>query len=270
MTESKISSGTESQYVRVNGIEMHVMQSGVGPALVMIHGGMGTALDNFSAAIEELSSNFKVFAPDSRGHGKTRNPAMQLSYSLMADDIADLISKMQLNHPYVFGWSDGGQIALDLAIRYPNLPAAIAVGGAYIHLSDQYIDGGMSIGIRGPGEVDFDVLSENIPDAVDHWNELHSDQGVDYWKELFLALSHAQRNPPPYTEVDLKKIVQPTLIFLGDRDQFVPVEQAVEMYRLIPNAELAIVPDTDHSMGRNASLIARLAKEFFVKQLEGK
>jgi pimeloyl-ACP methyl ester carboxylesterase len=270
MTESKISSGIESQYVRVNGIDMHVMQSGVGPALVMIHGGMSTAMANFSGAIQELSSNFKIIAPDSRGHGMTKNPVRQLSYSLMADDIAELISKIRLNHPYVFGWSDGGQIALDLAIRYPNLPTAIAVGGAYIHLPYQYIDGAMSIGKRGPGEIDFDVLSENIPDVVERLKELHSGQGEDYWKELYLALSHAQMNPPPYTEGDLKKIIQPTLIFLGDRDQFIPVEQAIEMYRLIPNAELAIVPDTDHSMGRNPSLIARLAKEFFVKQLEGK
>lgn len=200
----------------------------------------------------------------------TRNPTRQLSYSLMADDIAELISKMQLNHPYILGWSDGGQIALDLAIRYPNLPAAIAVGGAYIHLSDQYMDGARSIGIRGPGEIDFDELSEKIPDAVEIWKEIQSGQGQEYWKDLFLELSHAQMNPLPYTEGDLKKIIKPTLIFLGDRDQFVSIEQAIEMYRLIPDAELAIVPNADHSLGRNASLVALLANQFFAKQIEGK
>lgn len=267
MTDTNKSSGTESEYVHANGIEMHVLLSGDGPPLLMIHGGMGTALDNFSAAISALSSTFKIVAPDSRGHGKTRNPERELSYSLMADDIAELISEMELDRPCIFGWSDGGQIALDLAIRYPDLPGAIAVGGAYIRLTDEYFEGAKSVGIQGPGDVDYELFKDNAPEAVEHWSELHAGQGEGYWKELFLALSYAQMNPPPYDESDLKKIIAPTLIFLGDRDKVVPVEQAVEMYRNIPSAELAIVPDADHSLRRNSPLITRLANDFFAKQL---
>jgi pimeloyl-ACP methyl ester carboxylesterase len=72
-------------------------------------------------------------------------------------------------------------------------------------------------------------------------------------------------NPTLPAEDALKHITVPTLIIWGDRDQFLPVENAVELYRLIPNAQLAVIPHADHFVARtNVKLFAELVKEFIL------
>lgn len=255
-----------SRFVAANGTDIHLLEVGDGRPLLLLHGAMGTAKDNFSDVIAKLSPHFRVIAPDTRGHGRTRNSETRLSYSLMADDVASLIHELNLHRPFVCGWSDGGQIALDLAIRFPDLPGALAVGGAYIRFSDQYLASARAIGLDGPGEVDFAKLSHTIPEVANHWRDLHANQGSTYWKDLFLALSHAAMSSLPYAEADLTTIAAPTFIFLGDRDQFIPVEQAVEMYRLIPQSQLAIIRNADHSLRTDTPKFSQLLLEFFQDQ----
>ena len=74
-------------------------------------------------------------------------------------------------------------------------------------------------------------------------------------------------NPTLPAEDDLKQITVPTLIVWGDRDQFLPVEDAVKAYRLIPSAQLAVVPNADHFVTRTkVMLFAELVKEFVLSQ----
>jgi pimeloyl-ACP methyl ester carboxylesterase len=76
-------------------------------------------------------------------------------------------------------------------------------------------------------------------------------------------------NPNLPSEDDLKKIKAPTLIVWGDRDQFLPVENAVEMYQLIPNAQLAVIPNADHFVTRSrVDLFSSLVKEFLSDRKE--
>ena len=74
-------------------------------------------------------------------------------------------------------------------------------------------------------------------------------------------------NPTLPADDDIKQIAVPTLIIWGDRDQFLPVDDAVELYRLVPNAQLAVVPNADHFVTRtNVKLFAELVKEFALSQ----
>jgi len=81
-----------------------------------------------------LAQPFQLITPDSRAHGRSNNPANTLSYPMMADDIADLVRILNLDRPLVSGYSDGGQISLDLAIRYPGIARAYVIGAAYYRL----------------------------------------------------------------------------------------------------------------------------------------
>lgn len=254
-------------FVRANGLSMHVVEMGRGQPLILLHGAMGTAHENFAPMMPVLAEHFRVIAPDSRGHGRTTNPGGQLSYSLMADDVASMVETLGIHHPVVFGWSDGGQIALDFAIRYPKVPLAIAVGGAYVRLTTQTLAELDALGIHGPGEVDFEHLVQTIPQAVESWRSLHAPQGDEYWRKLLLALSHVARNPLPYDTSDLAGIRARALVFLGDRDQFIPVEHAVEMYRAFPIASLAIVPGADHFLRRDKTTVLQLLLPFFLQDL---
>ena len=68
----------------------------------------------------------------------------------------------------------------------------------------------------------------------------------DYWQTLLRQISTMWWTPLDYDEGDFQKITEPTLILMGDRDGMIPLEDAVEMYQFIPNAELAILPNATH------------------------
>jgi pimeloyl-ACP methyl ester carboxylesterase len=76
-----------------------------------------------------------VFTPDSRGHGRTDNPSGEISYRVLADDIAALVRALDLHKPMIAGYSDGGQVALEIGLRYPDLPRCLIVGGASASMS---------------------------------------------------------------------------------------------------------------------------------------
>jgi pimeloyl-ACP methyl ester carboxylesterase len=74
--------------------------------------------------VSGLAGSFRVIRPDSRGHGRSTNPAGELSYALIADDIAALIAALGLERPVVGGCSDRGQVALELGARVTPGPRA--------------------------------------------------------------------------------------------------------------------------------------------------
>jgi len=85
----------------------------------------------------------------------------------------------------------------------------------------------------------------------------------EHWKELLVQLSYQMANPRVPSENDLKQIAVPTLIIWGDRDQFVPIENAVELVRWIPNAQLSVIPKADHFVSRtHIDQFANVVEEF--------
>src|SRR5512138_1536772 len=107
-------------YVEANGLKIYYEGFGSGEPLILIHGGMAIG-KSFAPEIPAFSKQFRVIVPDSRGHGKTDNPGAEFNYRLMADDTASFIKALGLNRPLLCGWSDGGQIALELGMHYPEL-----------------------------------------------------------------------------------------------------------------------------------------------------
>jgi pimeloyl-ACP methyl ester carboxylesterase len=96
--------------------------------------------------------------------------------------------------------------------------------------------------------VNFNQFENAMPEFAELLRGIHSPQGAEYWKELLTGISKMWLTPLSYTNDDFINNLESTLIIIGDRDQLIPVEDAVIMYRLIPNAELAIVPNADHSL----------------------
>ena len=266
MTEIDTGSSQPGNFVSVNGIKMYYEDHGEGPPIVLLHGGTGTASLNWEAYYPIFSQDFRVIAPDSRGHGRTNNPSGEWSYEVMADDIVEFIKELGLQKPYICGWSDGGQIGLDLAIRYPGLASAYIVGGVVKKNSEEKLQPFREIGFVGPGEINFNQYENALPEWVEILRAVHSHQGAEYWKELLTGISSLWMTPFNYTD-DLAKILDPTLIIIGDRDQFIPVEEAVLMYRLIPNAELVVLPNADHSLSRTrVKEFSETALEFIKRQ----
>jgi pimeloyl-ACP methyl ester carboxylesterase len=255
------------KYVQANGINIHYEEFGSGAPLIVLHGGSGT-LEEWRPMIPSFEPHFHVYALDSRAHGKTNNPTGKLSYRMMADDVAAFIKALDIPRPLVCGYSDGGQIALELAMRHPGLTRALVVGAAWYKFSDAYVNALKSWGFERPGEYDFDWVQENFPHFVEDWKTHHrQNDDPEYWKSLLLQISELWLTPLNYTEADFKQITDPVLILIGDRDGMIPLDDAIEMYQMIPKAELAVLPNMDHlGVIMNPETFIHIILEFLTRQ----
>jgi pimeloyl-ACP methyl ester carboxylesterase len=232
--------------VTTNGLNMHVLEAGKGKPLVLLHGGTVTST-SWSELLPVFAEHYYVLAPDSRGHGRTVNPTGELSYQVMADDIAGLIRELDLRDPLVMGYSDGGQIALELALRHPGLTGALVIAGASYQFDRKYFDCIRAWGFPSAGLVDLEEMQGSNAEWVEHLRAVHVGDGdPDYWKELLRQVSHLWYSVQDYRLDHLRAITKPALVYLGDRDQLFELDQVVEMYQAMPEAELAIIPNANH------------------------
>lgn len=263
---AQATSSQNGQYVKANGLNMYYEENGSGRPLVLLHGGMGAG-NNSDHLIPAFSKQFRVITPDSRGHGKTENPSGEFSYRLLADDIAAFINALELDRPSICGWSDGGQIALELGMHYSDLMNCMVVGAAWYQFSETYQGLLKAIGFESPGVVNIERIKQAMPQMAEMWRLWHSPiHGPDHWETLATQISKMWWSPLGYTADDFQKIKIPTLILVGDRDRLVPVEEAVEMHRFIQESELVILPNSDHSLPRTrAELFITIVLDFLLR-----
>ena len=241
----------KQSYILANGINFYYLEQGEGYPLILLHGGLSTARLNWENLIPILSKNFHVIAPDYRGHGKTDNPSGNLSYRLMADDIAELITVLNLKKPLVCGQSDGGQIALELSLNYPELIKAIVISGVLIEISELYVKSLNDIGILNPGVVNFELFESSLKEYIPVLREAYSPvYGYDYWKRFMVEISKVWLTPEEFPGEKIRNIILPVLIVHADHDD-IPVEEAIKIFRLITNSELAVAPNSDHLLPIN-------------------
>ncbi len=167
----------------------------------------------------------------------------------MAEDYIQLIRDLDLQKPNIIGFSDGAEIALYLGSKYSNEIGSLTVTGAVAKLGEQWkLVMSNEWGIIGPRKVDFNLLQKAFGNYLDVMKkEFSYVYGENYWKEYFEIVSEFWWDPDEYlSDEDIKNINVPTLVMQGDRDPGCTVERAVEIYHLIPKAELAIAPNSNH------------------------
>ena len=222
----------ESGYADVNGIEMYYATFGAGEPVILLHGGLGNA-DYWGNQVPELAKQFKVIVADSRGHGRSTRSAEPYSYELMASDVVALMDHLKIDKASLVGWSDGGIIGLDIAIKHPERLDKLFAFGA------NYNVGG---------------LREDIADSV-VFNAYIEKAGQDYAKlsktpteyEAFLnAISEMWATQPDYAPDQLRSISVPTVIADGEYDEGIKQEHGKEMAGLIPGAKLVVMPELSH------------------------
>ena len=258
------------KYIDANGLGVYYEVFGEGEPLLLIHGGTATSR-SWASHLPAFTEHFRVFTPDSRGHGRTDSPTGELDYRVMADDVAAVVSELGLQRPLVLGYSDGGQIALELGIRYPGLARALVLGGTQFRFSQAYLEAVRTLlGIAEGEEVDPETLEREQPDWVAYLHEAHGHvYGSGYWKTFVRQIASLWLTPLRYTSEDLAAVTDPVLVLVGDRDEGALPEEAVELFRLLPNAELAVAPASDHGfIETKADLFDELALDFLVRYRE--
>lgn len=241
-------------FVEANGLKFHYVDSGDGPPVLLLHGGSLT-LHSWDELRSKASSNFHVYAYDSRGQGETLNPEGKFSYKLLAQDAASVIKALHLDHPAVVGYSDGGVTALELAVEHPELLRAVVVGGATNKIA---ADAHYFHGLRGffgsgkPGaltDADLDGLAASQPETAKFYAQIHHrSDNPDYWRVMLKQIWPMWTTKFVVPDEKLRRIKTPMLILLADHDDFSEPRDAVAMERLITGSELGILPGATHTV----------------------
>jgi pimeloyl-ACP methyl ester carboxylesterase len=260
--------------VDVNGASLYYEERGSGTPLVLIHGGLASSA-MWDPLLPYLVEGFRVITPDSRGHGRSTNPSGKLSYAQIADDVAALIASLGLVRPVVGGYSDGGQVTLELAVRHPGAASALIVGAAYPDF--------VSTGLRENNIAFLGVDAEGVPDLAQVDTQLGDFAGVAralhaggdaQWRALVHQTAPMWVDYKGLTVDEIRGIQAPTLVFAGDRDeQEGRLDLAVSLYRALPNGELGICPNADHFgpiTPERAGMHAAIIRDFAQRQSHGR
>ncbi len=203
---------------------------GQGPPAVLLHPG-GVDARALQVTVEGMTSRFRVYTPERRGHGRSPDVEGPMSYELMAADTIAFLEERVAEPVSLVGCSDGAVVALAVAMRRPDLVGRLVCVAGVFHR-----DGWMNAVPQG-----------EVPDFIRQgYGELSPD-GVDHFDVVVRKLDHMHATSPTYTAEDLADVGIRTLIMIGDDDE-VSVEHALEMYRALPDAELAVVPGTSHGL----------------------
>jgi pimeloyl-ACP methyl ester carboxylesterase len=243
MAVSADAANQKGHVIEAKGVHFYYEVHGEGKPLLLLHAGSLTG-DMWQPYLAGFVKQFCVITPDLPNHGRSGKPKRVLSYRQLADEVVAFIEALDLGRPLIVGFSDGGQIALEIGMRYPTLPHSIAMGGVVFKDSDTYRafvrD---ALGETESPKVDTSRLARNHPDWAAWLDQIY---GPGSWKPLLEQLKPMWTTPLKYTATDFAQIVAPVLVFVGDRDELVLVEEAAEMYRQLRKAELAVLPDADH------------------------
>jgi pimeloyl-ACP methyl ester carboxylesterase len=116
-----------SGYAPVNGLKMYYEVHGDGSPIVLLHGSFMSIDLNFAQLIPELSKKHKVIALEMQGHGRTSDIDRDYSYTALASDIDGLLKHLKIDSAHVLGYSLGGTVALELAIKYPTRVRSLVI-----------------------------------------------------------------------------------------------------------------------------------------------
>lgn len=221
----------KGQYANVNGIQMYYEMYGSGQPLVLIHGGGSTIRTSFGRIIPILAKTRQVIGVELQAHGHTEDRGTASSFEQDADDVAELLKQLNIPHADILGFSNGGNTAMQVAIRHPQRVRKLVVASSFYKRSGLY-----------------DWLWEGLQHArLDNMPQVYQDEFLSITNsQEALQIMHdrdAQRMQTfaDWKEDDIKSIHAPTLIIAGDQDLVYP-EHTVEMYRLLPHGRLAILP----------------------------
>lgn len=216
-------------YISTNGIEMYYEVYGEGDPLVIIHGS-GQSIKDMSHQIDGFKDRYQVIVADSRAHGKSAMAETQMTYRQMATDWAGLISALTEKPVRIIGWSDGGNISLELARAYPSLINRLAVMGANLAPGEMAVyPWAAEWVLRESANIETQIAAG---DSSQNWQAL---------RQQFYLL----RELPDMTLEELSTIQAPVLVMAGDRD-IIREEHSLLIYQTLPNAHLAIFPGETH------------------------
>jgi pimeloyl-ACP methyl ester carboxylesterase len=254
-------------HASVNGLRMYYEIRGKGQPLLLLHGGVG-AIEMFAPILPALSATRQVVAVDLQAHGRTADIDRPLRCELMADDVAALMGHLGIKRADVMGYSLGGTVALQTAIRHPELVRKLVVVPTPFKRDGWYPEILAGMEEMGPQAAEpmkqtpmYELYSKIAPRPQD-------------WPVLLTKLGELLKRDYDWSK-EVAAIKSPTLIVAGDADA-IPPAHIVEFFKLLgggqrdarwdgsgrSNAQLAILPGTTHYTIFNSPMLVAVVAPF--------
>lgn len=222
--------------------------------LILLHGALGHS-QIFEPFKAELSKYFTIHTPLFSGHGTSGLPGDGISIEKYTHELKNFIEKNNLNDVYIFGHSMGGYVALCYASEYPERLHSVMTLGTKFNWTEEQA-------LKESKMLNPEVIAEKVP----QYAALLESQHGEKWKQLLHSIADLMislgKNPP--LKDKLSTINIPVQIMVGDQDNMVTLEESMQVHRSLPNARLAVLPDTKHPMDKvRTNLLLHLIKDFW-------
>jgi len=217
---------------RVNGISIHYAIYGHGSPVIFLHGGLANT-DYWGKQVPAVAAHHMVILMDSRGHGRSTRDARPYGYDLMADDVVALLDYLKIPKADVVGWSDGGILGIDLALRHKE-----RVGKVFAFAANTVTSGVIDGVEKNP------TFAAYIARAGHEYAKQSATPGE--YQAFVDQISKMWAEQPNWTDAQLQSIDTPVLVVDGDHDEAIKREHTEYIAATIPHAGLLILPNVSH------------------------
>jgi pimeloyl-ACP methyl ester carboxylesterase len=226
--------------------------------LLLLHGALGST-SQFASLIPLLEDRFEIHTLDFEGHGGSPMPSGHpFSMDGFVKNVLDYFQEHSIEQTHIFGYSMGGYVACKLALAHPELVRRIAtLGTKYVWTPE--------IAAREIGYLDPVKIAAKVPQFAQALAERHTESGWETVVRRTAAMLQALGETGGFTPANLLNLQHPVRVMVGDRDNTVSIGEAAEIYRLLPQGELEVLPATRHELDKiSPERVARSLLEFFV------
>ena len=224
-------------YVDIDGhptwVETSGQQGDDANTVLVLHGGLSNSDVFLNLVGASIGERWRVVAFDRRGHGRTRDTEAPFHYDDMATETIGVLETVVAGAAHLVGWSDGGIVALLVALRRPELVDRLVLIGANFHFD----------GFRA---LDFDPGSPVVARLQSAYAE-RSPDGAEHFATIAEKSVEMFASEPNLTVADLARIAAPALILVGD-DDAIELSHTCALYESMPSAQLAVIPGSSHAV----------------------
>lgn len=249
---------TTGAYAPLPAIDVYYEQHGGGRPLVLLPGGMHSLDLSFGALIPQLTPHRRVIPIELQGHGRTPDVDREITLTALAGDVLGVLDHLGLERADVLGFSLGGLVALEMAVRHPERVDRLVLAAVHTRADGYHAE------IRDPARW---ATSTRMPTAEDFaaMTVEYERYGLSTFETVNAKVQPIVTAEENWTPEQLARVTAPTLVMIGDHD-FVRVDHAVAVQEAIPGAALAVVPRATHvELVARVSIVAPIVEDFLAR-----